>query len=65
VTLYKIGKTTAMWRVFEHYASARGMRPNASRFLLDGERVHLDSTPVMLELEKGDQLDSMVEPTGY
>lgn len=34
------------------------------RFMLDGERIHEDQTPKMLELEDQDQIDCMLEQTG-
>ena len=53
-----------MSKVFETYASRKGVSTNAMRFLLDGERVMPDSTPKMLELEDQDQIDCMLEQTG-
>ncbi|GAX13528.1 small ubiquitin-related modifier [Fistulifera solaris] len=63
-TFFKIKKTTKMRKVFESYATRRGVQMTSLRFLLDGENVELDSTPKMLELEDQDQIDCMLAQTG-
>jgi small ubiquitin-related modifier len=53
-----------MRKVFETYASRRGVAVDSLRFLLDGERIEDDTTPKMLELEDQDQIDCLLEQTG-
>ena len=53
-----------MQKVFETYATRKGLQINSLRFLLDGERVEPTSTPKMLELEDQDQIDCMLEQAG-
>ncbi|GAX13529.1 small ubiquitin-related modifier [Fistulifera solaris] len=63
-TFFKIKKTTKMQKVFETYATRKGLQIASLRFLLDGERVEPTSTPKMLELEDQDQIDCMLEQAG-
>lgn len=63
-TFFKIKKTTKMSKVFETYASKRGIQAGSLRFLLDGERIEPDHTPKQLELEDQDQIDCMLEQSG-
>jgi small ubiquitin-related modifier len=53
-----------MRKVFESYATRRGVQISSLRFLLDGEIVDNDTTPKMLELEDQDQIDCMLAQTG-
>jgi small ubiquitin-related modifier len=53
-----------MQKVFETYATRKGLQIASLRFLLDGERVEPTSTPKMLELEDQDQIDCMLEQAG-
>ena len=61
---FKIKKTTKMSKVFDTYAQRKGIQPTSLRFLLDGERVGMDQTPKMLEMEDGDQIDAVLEQQG-
>mmetsp|Transcript_19376 Transcript_19376/g.26598 ORF Transcript_19376/g.26598 Transcript_19376/m.26598 type:complete len:98 (+) Transcript_19376:129-422(+) len=63
-TYFKIKKTTKMSKVFETYASRKGVQSSSLRFLLDGERIQGDQTPKQLELDDQDQIDCMLEQTG-
>ena len=63
-TFFKIKKTTKMSKVFETYASRKGVQSSSLRFLLDGDTINGDQTPKMLELEDQDQIDCMLEQTG-
>ncbi|GKY98196.1 hypothetical protein MPSEU_000777400 [Mayamaea pseudoterrestris] len=63
-TFFKVKKTTKMKKIFETYASRRGVQASSLRFLLDGERIEPDQTPKMLELEDQDQIDCLLEQTG-
>mmetsp|Transcript_2256 Transcript_2256/g.2984 ORF Transcript_2256/g.2984 Transcript_2256/m.2984 type:complete len:96 (-) Transcript_2256:120-407(-) len=63
-TYFKIKKTTKMSKVFETYASRKGVQSSSLRFLLDGERIQGDQTPKQLELDDQDQIDCMLEQSG-
>lgn len=53
-----------MSKIFNAYASRKGVDANSLRFLLDGEIVGPESTPKMLELEDQDQIDAVLEQVG-
>ena len=53
-----------MHKIFTAYASRKGVQMNALRFLLDGERINADQTPLQLEMEEQDQIDCLFEQTG-
>lgn len=53
-----------MSKVFETYASRKGVQVNSLRFLLDGERIRAEDTPDGLDLDDQDQIDCMLEQTG-
>lgn len=61
---FKVKKTTKMSKIFDAYASRRGLTSGSLRFMLDGERVTPDQNPKMLELEDNDQIDVMLETVG-
>lgn len=61
---FKVKKNTKMSKIFDAYASRRGVNQSALKFLLDGERVAPDQTPKMLELENDDMIDVMIEAVG-
>ncbi|GMH61354.1 hypothetical protein TL16_g03239, partial [Triparma laevis f. inornata] len=63
-TFFKIKRSTKMEKVFQTYATRRGVDFNSLRFLLDGERIGPDETPKTLELDDQDQIDCMLEQTG-
>ena len=63
-TFFKIKKSTKMQKVFDTYATRKGVQATSLRFLLDGERIEPNQTPKMLELEDQDQIDCMLEQTG-
>jgi small ubiquitin-related modifier len=63
-TFFKIKKTTKMSKVFDTYATRRGVQPSSLRFMLDGERIDPNMTPKMLEMDDQDQIDCMLEQTG-
>ena len=48
-----------MQKIFDSYAQRKGIPVNSIRFILDEARIQGDSTPKMLELEDGDQIDAM------
>ena len=53
-----------MKKVFETYATRKGVQLSSLRFLLDGDRIDDASTPKMLELDDQDQIDCMLEQSG-
>jgi small ubiquitin-related modifier len=53
-----------MSKVFNAYATRKGVDSKALRFLLDGERIAEDQTPKTLELEDEDQIDCLLEQLG-
>ncbi|KAL3797672.1 hypothetical protein HJC23_013504 [Cyclotella cryptica] len=63
-TFFKIKKSTKMSKVFETYATRKGVQSASLRFLLDGERIPADATPKTLELDDQDQIDCMLEQSG-
>lgn len=63
-TYFKVKKTTRMEKVFNTYATRKGVQVSALRFLLDGQRVNSDDTPTSLDLEDQDQIDCMLEQQG-
>ena len=56
--------TTKMSKVFDVYASRKGVQASCLRFLLDGERINADKTPKQLEMEDQDQIDCILEGGG-
>ena len=63
-TFFKIKKGTKMSKVFSAFAKRKGVQASSLRFLMDGDRVKEDDTPLSLELEDQDMLDCMLEQTG-
>jgi small ubiquitin-related modifier len=53
-----------MSKVFETYASRKGVQSSSLRFLLDGERIEPYQTPQELDLDDQDQIDCMLEQSG-
>jgi small ubiquitin-related modifier len=63
-TFFKVKKHTKMSKIFNAYASRKGVDASSLRFLLDGENIEQDATPKMLELEDQDQIDAVLEQVG-
>lgn len=63
-TFFKIKKSTKMQKVFETYASRKGLDPRTIRFMVDGDRIQPHETPKMLEMEDQDQIDCRLEQSG-
>mmetsp|Transcript_10039 Transcript_10039/g.28125 ORF Transcript_10039/g.28125 Transcript_10039/m.28125 type:complete len:96 (+) Transcript_10039:18-305(+) len=63
-TFFKIKKGTKMAKVFDAFARRKGVQSSSLRFLMDGDRVKEDDTPLSLDLEDQDMLDCMLEQTG-
>ena len=63
-SLVRIKTTTRMGKVFKCYAHHKGVHESNLRFLLDGERICDQDTPMMLDLEDDDQIDVILVQTG-
>ncbi|KAL7480314.1 hypothetical protein ACHAW6_006011, partial [Cyclotella cf. meneghiniana] len=63
-TFFKVKKTTKMSKIFNAYATRKGLDPSSIRFLLDGDNIDPNQTPKMLELEDQDQIDCVLEQVG-
>jgi small ubiquitin-related modifier len=48
-TFFKIKRSTKMEKVFQTYATRKGVDYSSLRFLLDGERIPTDATPKSCE----------------
>ena len=62
--MFKVKKGTKMAKIFSAYAQRKGVELANLRFTCDGTRINNDDTPKMLELEDGDQIDSLIEQVG-
>ena len=60
---FRVKKDTKMQKIFDSYGQRKGIPPESIRFLLEDKRIRGDSTPKMLELEDGDQIDAMYVST--
>ena len=49
--------TTKMFKVFDAYASRKGVQSDDMQFFFDGERINADQTPEQLEMQEQDQID--------
>ena len=63
-TAFKVKKSTKMSKIFDTFASRKGLSVNMIRFMYDGKRVKGDDTPKMLELEDDDQIDVVLQQEG-
>mmetsp|Transcript_53425 Transcript_53425/g.130003 ORF Transcript_53425/g.130003 Transcript_53425/m.130003 type:complete len:94 (+) Transcript_53425:1297-1578(+) len=61
---FKVKPETKFKKIFAAYAQNKGIDASAVRFLFDGDSVNPDSTPKMLEMEDGDQIDCLLEQIG-
>jgi hypothetical protein len=64
VTLFKVKRSTQMVKIFNAYASRKGVHPASLRFVVDGDHIDYDATPSSLGLEDHDQIDSILEQRG-
>jgi len=55
--LFKFRRGTKMQKIFNAYASKRGIDEQSLRFVIDGERISPHSTAEMLDLEDNDVVD--------
>ena len=57
-------KSTKMSKIFDTFASRKGLSVNMIRFMYDGKRLKPDDTPKMLEMEDDDQIDVVLQQEG-
>jgi small ubiquitin-related modifier len=62
--MFKVKKTTKMSKIFEAYASRKGVARTSLRFTFDGQRLQDDTTPKFLEMEDQDQIEAHIEALG-
>ncbi|GFH61737.1 hypothetical protein CTEN210_18213 [Chaetoceros tenuissimus] len=58
-TVFRIKQSTNMSNVFAAYAQRKKLDPKTLRFLLDGQRIAENETPITLELEDEDRIDCL------
>jgi small ubiquitin-related modifier len=63
-TAFKVKKSTKMSKIFDTFASRKGLSVNMIRFMYDGKRVKAEDTPKMLEMEDDDQIDVVLQQEG-
>mmetsp|Transcript_21198 Transcript_21198/g.32351 ORF Transcript_21198/g.32351 Transcript_21198/m.32351 type:complete len:308 (-) Transcript_21198:26-949(-) len=63
-TMFKIGRTTPMRKMFNAYAARKRVDVTILRFLSNGRNVGYDATPASLDLEDLDQLDCFLQQCG-
>ena len=63
-TFFKVKTTTKLDKVFNAYATRKGVAATDLRFLFSGVRVRGDQTPAGIDMEEGDMLDCMAEQGG-
>ena len=61
---FKVKKTTKMSKIFEAYASRKGVSAEMVRFMFDGNRITAEDTPKMLEMEDNDIINVMLTQVG-
>ena len=63
-TYFKVKPQTRMDKVFNAFATRKGVHCNSLKFMIDAQRISDLDTPQSLELEDGDQIDVMPELRG-
>ena len=63
-TYFKVKPQTRMDKVFNAFATKKGVHCHSLRFMIDGERIPDLDTPQSLELEDYDQIDVILEQCG-
>ena len=63
---FRVKKNTKLIKIFDAFAKAKVIQnQGVIRFMsADGDRLHGESTPKMMEMVDGDQIDCMIESTG-
>jgi small ubiquitin-related modifier len=61
---FKLKKKTPFERVKKALAQRFAVAADSFSMQFDGKRISNESTPKMLEMEDGDQIDAMLEQTG-
>jgi small ubiquitin-related modifier len=63
-TAFKVKKTTKMSKIFDTFASRKGLSTTMLIFMYDGKRLKGDDTPKMYEMEDDDQIDVLLHQVG-
>jgi hypothetical protein len=63
-TAFKVKKSTKMSKIFDTFATRKGVSSSMIRFIYEGKRIRGEDTPKMLEMEDGDQIDAVLEQQG-
>jgi Ubiquitin-2 like Rad60 SUMO-like len=63
-TRFRVQRTAPMGNVFAAYARLKGVNVGSCRFLLDGDVIRAHQTPISLELEDEDEIDTILEQAG-
>ena len=63
-TFYQMKQSSKMGILFEKHAHLKGEQSSSLRFLLDGDVIAPEQTPLMLELDDDDQIDCMLVQGG-
>ena len=63
-TFFTVKARTRMGKIFEAYASRKGVNAHTFTFLLDGDDIEHHETPFTLELEDQDQIDAVLYQCG-
>ena len=61
---YKIKRTSEIGTIFDLYAQRKGVCLSNIRFMLEGENIDPQATPMMMELEDDDQIDAFLAQGG-
>ena len=61
---FKVKRDIKFERLFHSYATKRGIMADSLRFLYNGKHIHKSSTPKMLEMVDGDEIQVVAEQTG-
>ena len=64
VTLFKVKRSTQMVKIFNAYASRKGVDPASLRFVFYGEKIANNVTPSSFGLKDQDQIDCLLEQIG-
>ena len=61
---FKVGMMTKFSKVFDTYYERVGVKKETLKFLFDGNRIQIEQTPGMLEMDEGDVIDAVMEQVG-
>ena len=63
-TSFKVRKSTPFAKVWKAFCDKKGIARNTLRFVFEGNTIADDSSPKMLEMKEGAQIDAMIEQVG-